>query len=228
MNGALSSGITLDERKQSPFQYIREAYNISAAMKPSRVLVVGTAWFVYPMEMSRLDFVQHIDAVDIDPEIQWIAEEYFLEEPLDPKIAFHPISARHAVQEFARDDISYDVIFLDAYNGKSLPEELATQDFFSDVEKLLAPDGLLVVNMILDPDQETEFAHRGLATIHSVMGDIYSRNVSKNIGYHLDNHIITNKQLASYSPVSILPWAIPYTDDKNNAESDVVKMMYLN
>jgi spermidine synthase len=41
----------------------------------------------------------------------------------------------------------WDVIFLDAYGADSIPEALATDDFFADVARRLAPGGLVVANV---------------------------------------------------------------------------------
>jgi hypothetical protein len=50
-----------------------------------------------------LPFVERIDAVDIDPTIKPIAETYFLQETLSPKVVFIPYSARYAVNQAIKE-----------------------------------------------------------------------------------------------------------------------------
>jgi len=108
--------------------------------------------------------VEQIDVIDIDPAVKPIAEQYFLEEPLSPKITFIPRSARYALQLLSGERTTYDMIFLDAYNGKSIPEELTTVEFFDQVNHVLAPQGSVVANMILDRARSSTYAQTLFAT----------------------------------------------------------------
>lgn len=120
------------------------------------------------MEVAAMSGVARIDTVDIDPTVYEIAQDHFFQAPLDEKIIFHPYSARFVVNQMIKEGKDYDLIFLDAYNGKSLPDELVTVEFFDDIQQLLADDGLLVANLILDSRLETDFAHHALATMGRV------------------------------------------------------------
>lgn len=112
--------------------------------------------------------MQQIDVVDIDEEVKHIAEEEFLHEKLSDKIVFYPLSARYALHVLQKEGKKYDMIFLDAYNGKSIPEELTTVEFFADVKKLLASEGAVVANMILDRKLTSAYAQTLFATRKSV------------------------------------------------------------
>gem|GEM_PF-5192498 len=81
--------------------------------------------------LSSRKYVDNVVAVDIDASVKDIAEKYFLEESLNEKIEFIPRSARGVIHEYEKTDVRrFDLIFLDAYNDKSVPEELVTKEFF--------------------------------------------------------------------------------------------------
>lgn len=129
MNGAFSSGIN-PETMKSPFPYIRKFVSITEKEQPKRILVIGAAGFVYPLEVSWLQSVERIDTVDIDPQVKHIAENKFLFQDLPKKVVFYPHSARWFVNQALKNNTTYDLIVLDAYNGRSIPDELTTVEFF--------------------------------------------------------------------------------------------------
>lgn len=101
--------------KQSPFEYIRHMVDITKILQPKRVLLIGAAGFVYPYEISKFDFLEQIDAIDIDPKVKDIAETYLLQEPLSAKVHFIAESARYAVRRLASEGKRYDLIIVDAF-----------------------------------------------------------------------------------------------------------------
>lgn len=129
MNGAFSSGIN-PETMKSPFPYIRKFVSITEKEQPKHILVIGAAGFVYPLEVSWLQSVERIDTVDIDPQVKNIAENNFLFQDLPKKVVFYPHSARWFVNQALKNNTTYDLIVLDAYNGRSIPDELTTVEFF--------------------------------------------------------------------------------------------------
>jgi spermidine synthase len=131
---------------------------------------------VYPYEISQFSFVEHIDAVDIDPKVKEVAEQYLLQEKLSPKVQFIPESARYAVRRLAQEGKQYDLIIVDAFMGKSVPAELVTQEFIQDLKKL-TPSNTVLRNMILDNNLESTFAKRFLITIQCVFASVYSFDV---------------------------------------------------
>jgi len=59
------------------------------------------------------------------------------------------------------------MILVDAYNGKSIPDELTTQEFFADLQKISTNDQI-VFNFILDRKFEGPLAKNILGTAQSV------------------------------------------------------------
>lgn len=220
-NGAFSSGIST-ETKTSPFEYIKEAITVTNVLQPKRILVIGTAGFTYPHEVAALPFVEQIDAVDIDPRVKTIAETYFLQEPLADSITFIPQSARFFVNQAIQEQIQYDLIFVDAYNGKSVPDELTTKEFFAGLQTL-APNGIVLFNIIHDASATSTYAKNMYTTLDSVFGAMYSKNVSQNSTITMDNFIATPYAFDSTylrRPAN----GHLYTDNKRTTEIDSVAM----
>ena len=125
---------------KSPFPYIRNFVTLTEQYRPKNILVIGAAGFVYPYEVAQLPYVERVDTIDIDPQVKKIAEKKFLFQSLSPKIVFYPESARWFINKAIQQNIQYDLIVLDAYNDKSIPDELTTVEFFNGVQQLLAPE----------------------------------------------------------------------------------------
>lgn len=222
-NKAYASSI-FAQTLESPFQYIREAIGLALDIQPEHVLVIGTAWFTFPYEVAiKIASVQNIDAVDVDPQVKMIAEKYFLQTKLPENIVFYPQSARYFVNQARKQWLFYDLIFIDAFNGKTLPDELTTQEFFTDIQQLTSNEGVVVINFILDRSLESDLAQNVLTTVSTVFGGIWIKQTTKNDEYNIENFIITTKKLANdYIPFQ---WnGVVYTDDKRSTELDTMKM----
>ncbi len=94
-----------------------------------------------------MDFVQHIDVVDIDPAVFEIAEKEFLQKPLSAKITPIPQSARGWLYDAQKSNKKYDLIVVDVYNGISLPDEVLTQEFFAALQQV---SDTVMMNIITD------------------------------------------------------------------------------
>ncbi len=230
-NGGMSSAIYEPplEDKRSPFKYINEAITLTQEQKPSSILVIWSAWFVYPMAVSEFPYIENIDTVDIDPRVKEVTQMHFLQKPLDEKITFYPYSARYIVRKLLREWKSYELIFLDAYNGKSLPSELVTKEFFQDVQQLLTQEWFLVANLILDSSLESSFSKSVRATMNAVFVDGLSiKNITNNAQNTLDNFLVTTLNTlhkGEYERVLTEEDAVLYTDDHHAGEIDGVRML---
>ena len=178
-----------------------------------------------PYEAARLDYLTTIDTIDIDPAVYEIAQEHFLEEEFDEKIVFSPESARYFVNQAIADGTTYDFILVDAYNGRTLPDELATREFFEGLREIVSEDGLIVFNFILDTHYESDLARNILATVDSVMGDVWAQNVTKNVDYPFDNILVSTQQLDENWKDVESDGEI-YTDNQRTTETDIVKMFW--
>lgn len=86
-----------------------------------------------------------VDAVDIDPHAVELGRRWFGLTP-DPRLAVHIDDGRRWLE---RNAGPFDVVFLDAYDDKSIPPALMDRGFFALVASRLAPGGVAMQNVYL-------------------------------------------------------------------------------
>lgn len=222
-NNSFASAI-YDDTKTSPFSYIQESVARTEQLTPQRILVIGAAGFVYPYEVAQFPFVQQIDTVDIDPQVKRVAEEHFLHEQLPEKINFSPRSARFFVNQAIKQGEKYDLILIDAYHGRSIPDELTTIEFFNDLTKIADKDRILF-NIIIDKDLQSNFAQNIITTLQHAIGDVYGYNVNASPASTINNFIVWwEKYTNDYE--QLITDGVVYTDDKRSTEFDLIDMFW--
>jgi spermidine synthase len=87
-----------------------------------------------------------IDAVDIDPEVVRLAQEFFEVPKDDRRYRVHVADARLFVER-APADVRWDMIMLDAFRGVFVPYHLKTAEFYRACLDRLAPGGVVVANL---------------------------------------------------------------------------------
>lgn len=81
--------------------------------------------------------------VEIDPIVVQLSDEFFGEIAGDVVV-----QDGRAFVEQAPDE-TYDIVMIDAFNGpQSIPAQLTTLEFFESVERILKPEGAMVMNFI--------------------------------------------------------------------------------
>jgi spermidine synthase len=139
------SAMRLDDPYELHLRYTRFlAVALTLAPEPRRVLVLGLGGGSFPKRLHR-DFPGvTVDVADIDPMVIDVAKRYF-QVPDDARMRLHARDGRRFIQE---TDATYDLILLDAYNSDTIPFHLTTREFYREVERRLAPGGVLVSNII--------------------------------------------------------------------------------
>ena len=155
--------------------YAKYAYGLErlATVKgiPKTVLIWGLGPGVYARAMAEAG--SRVTVIEIDPMSEIIAREYF----------GLPASVRviigDARTETSRLTEKYDLIVLDAFSGDSPPFHLLTREAFADLKRRLAPDGLVVANIVGGVSGEAcRVASSIVATMESVFGNtkVFSPN----------------------------------------------------
>jgi spermidine synthase len=89
-----------------------------------------------------------VETVELDPRVLFVAMEYFGFEK-SPQQQVHIADGRVFLR---RAQTKYDAILMDAYTenryGSSLPQHLATREFFELADGHLTPNGVLAYNVI--------------------------------------------------------------------------------
>lgn len=217
LDGAYSSGINNSDKK-SFFSYITEVEKQVEIQKPKNILVIWAAGFTFPRDISKHDFIENIDVIDVDKDLKEIAEKYFLEEKLSDKINFYAQPARYFLNTV--EEKTYDMVLVDAYSWKSLPPQVLTQEFF---EQLTTISDEIYLNIIMDTRLESKFSQILLNTLEQSFPEVYYKNVWWNKNYFVTNFIITNKNIQDYNKVKIEEREV-YTDNKHSIELDLFQL----
>lgn len=93
---------------------------------------LGTAW-------PELE----LDTVEVDPSVARVAQDYFGYVPP----ANHHVYVKDARAFLQARSTQYDVIWIDAFARHMIPFHLTTQEFYAEVRRHLAPNGILAVNL---------------------------------------------------------------------------------
>jgi spermidine synthase len=112
------------------------------SVAPRDALIIGLAGGTAARQLTAAYGPIPIDGVEIDPEIDAVAREYFaLDElqNLDVTIA----DGRYMLKTSAHE---YDLIAIDAYRQPYIPFQLTSLEFFQEVSDHLRPGGVTVVN----------------------------------------------------------------------------------
>lgn len=148
------------------------------------VLMLGVGAGTYASQCSwYFDNVQ-VEGVEIDGKITELANSYF-HMPQDVAVTTYDGRAFLNVS-----DRRYDVIFVDAYQDITIPFQMSSVEFFSQVSDHLSEDGVMVVNLNMWTEQAGDINAHLMDTIGQVFGNIYTVDVQSS----------TNKELfASHS-----------------------------
>jgi spermidine synthase len=143
-NGARQSVVKVGDPAHLELPYAPVAFTSLALCRgPERVLVVGHGAGTLPMFLRHYFPEATIDSVDIDPEVVFVAKEFFGFRE-DPRMGAIVADGRAFIEQTREP---YDVIFLDAFGGDSLPPELTTQEFLRAVRRAVRPSGVVVGNI---------------------------------------------------------------------------------
>ncbi|XSG81887.1 MAG: spermidine synthase [Methyloligella sp. ZOD6] len=114
----------------------------------------------------------NIQAVELDPVVAEMAKKYFFLKP-GPKLK---VATRDGRIFLLRAKEKYDTIFIDAYQGPSIPFHLMTKEFFELTKRHLNPGGVLVQNL----ESTTQLYDAAVATIGSVYDNVEAYKAATN------------------------------------------------
>jgi MFS family permease len=207
----------LDRYGHSAFEYSRHLVQLVLGQKPRlHVLVIGAAGFTIPMDLAAHG-VRSI-AVDIDPRVRAVAEQWLWQRPLSGLIIFKAQSARLALRVAARTGATrHEVVILDAFSDRSMPAELLTLEAFRDAR---AAARIVIANMILDRSLTSRLAQNALTTFREATGALYL-NVSRSGGSKA-NVLVSNLELPGFTAWE--PHGTVSYDDRHTIESDKIAL----
>ena len=151
-------------------QILAEAAQYQAQGRPDfRALFLGGGGYSVPIHLERKYPQASIEVVEIDPAVTAIAQA---ELGLNPatRIVTYNEDARMAVQELPAGQ--YDLIVSDVFNDMAVPYHLTTREFNAHLQRLLNPEGIYLVNLIIKVSKG-RFLRSFVRTLHTLYPYVY-------------------------------------------------------
>ncbi len=118
---------------------------LDALDRPIDVLHLGGGGFTFPryLEATRPGARQVV--LELDPRVLQVAEEELGFTP-DDDLSVRVGDARRSIE--ALPDDSFDLVVGDAFGGLAVPWHLTTTEFLGEIQRVLRPGGMYVMNLI--------------------------------------------------------------------------------
>lgn len=141
----LQSAMNLNEPTALRLTYSRYV-SLGLTFRPDakKALIVGLGGGSVPKKWQKEFPTLEMDVAEIDPEVVQVAKKYFSFDE-GKNIRVHAQDGRLFL---TRSPQRYDVILLDAYFKDAIPFHLTTKEFFTMANQKLAPNGVVVINII--------------------------------------------------------------------------------
>lgn len=110
---------------------------------PSRILMIGLGGGVLPRFFHDAYPEIEIDVVEVDPRVVDLARRFFGFRG-SPRLRVTEGDGRAFVKQRER---RYDMVFLDAFKGGSVPYHLKTVEFYQEIARSLQAHGVLATNL---------------------------------------------------------------------------------
>lgn len=128
------------------YPYLRQ-FRMDQQLVPgfTHTLTIGGAACSYPRELlMKYDDVT-VDVIEIDGKLIELAHSHF-DLPYSSRLKTYSQDGRYFIQH---TDKTYDVVYLDAFNDlRSIPFQLTTQEFFTEIERILDSEGAVLINAL--------------------------------------------------------------------------------
>lgn len=138
----------------------------------SDILILGMGTGTYAGQCMKYFPNATVEGVEIDQKITDLAGEYF---GLPDSVQVTTYDGRAYLQAM---DKKYDVIMVDAYQDITIPFQMSSVEFFTQVKEHLTDDGVMVVNMNMKSDGEDSINAYLADTIASVFDGVVTVDVA--------------------------------------------------
>ncbi len=148
VDGRDQSHVDLDDPTRLAFDYVRRMGDVvdaaAAAGAPLRVVHVGGGGLTMPRYVAATRRGSAQGVLEPDEELTAIVRDR-LPLPRRSGIKVRPVDGRSGIAAL-RDGYA-DLVLLDAYHDGEVPRDLLGTEFLADAARVLAPGGLLLVNL---------------------------------------------------------------------------------
>lgn len=174
LNGAINSKVSKDPDLRLDYvKFVEDNFisKLPQSGEPKKILILGAGGFTMGLEDSHNDYV----FVDIDSSLKQIAEDKFLPSPLTANKKFVVQDANQFLKE---DEQHYDLIIVDAYSFlTTIPQDLITKEFFERVKSRLKLEGVVLMNIISNPNFSNAFSR----SIDNTLRQVFAHNLQRQV-----------------------------------------------
>lgn len=182
VDGAEQSHVLLDRQEDIFYEYLARAGHVIDALfepgRPLRSLHLGAGALTLPRRLALTRPGSEQCVVDIERElVSFVLTHVPL--PAGARVQSVVADAREHVEDLLADGgprEPWDVVVLDIFTGGDSPQHLADGGFYELLGRLLAQDGLLIVN--LGDDEGMHFARGQLRALQGVFDDVLATGAS--------------------------------------------------
>lgn len=147
VNGSRQSGPTIQELWVQAI----DAFGLPRFQSHPSILVLGVGGGTVMRILDQRIHKPHITAVDIDASIISIAKKYFGFDSF-PFIRFIVDDAKKYINRASAH--SYDLVVIDLFIGRIIPEFVRQPSFYQSVQRCLRPQGILLINYLREFDYQ--------------------------------------------------------------------------
>ncbi len=139
--------------------------------KQHRALILGMGGGAMIHFLHHHDPEMRIEAVEIDPEVVAIARDWFHLPNSENMIVYN----EDAFDFIEHERPPFDAIYMDAFlkpgpdtGPEGIPRKLKEIWFLNRLKEMLAPDGVIAINLVMSEDTDSD-----LASIRAAFGSVY-------------------------------------------------------
>lgn len=144
-----------------------------------RILILGNGTGTYATQCAKYFPKAAVEGVEIDEKITALAGEYFA---MPETVDVTTYDGRAYLQAV---DHTYDVILVDAYQDITIPFQMSTVEFFTQVRAHLNEGGVMVVNLNMTTDTENGINAALSDTIAAVFDSVCTVDMTNNTNREL-------------------------------------------
>jgi len=157
--------------------YAALTWGLSEAKTPRAMMVIGGGGYAFPQYLNVQWPDSHVEVIEIDPGVTKAAIEAFGLSK-DTTIQTVNMDARNYVDQVLRRDGAgaaverYGFVYADVIHDSSVPFQLVTKEFNDKMARLLADDGVYLVNLI-DTYENGRFLGAVVSTLEQTFPCVY-------------------------------------------------------
>jgi len=136
----------LGEVRFNDYMYEMIEESIEALPSAKRALALGLGIGAIPQILVELVESVVVDAVEVNKDVVEVAGEAFCYPHKHPRINTHVDDGVRYVKK--TEDDFYDAIYVDIFDGTTMPKEASSAAFFTELERVLKTGGIVVSNTI--------------------------------------------------------------------------------